>query len=153
MTRTKLWVAAVVVLGLFFLGLVVSRGVLFLAQPEPAAKGIGAAFLVIGAVGAWTMWREIVFGFASQRLAAILEEEGGLPEDTLPRTPGGRIVRSAADEQFGRYQAEAEAAPGDWRVWYRLSLAYDAAGDRRRARQAARRAISLEKSGAESRVG
>jgi Flp pilus assembly protein TadD len=38
---------------------------------------------------------------------------------------------------------EAEADPGNWRVWYRLALAYDAAGDRTRARSAVRHAISL----------
>ena len=36
------------------------------------------------------------------------------------------------------------ASPDDWRAWYRLGLAYDASGDRRRAREAVRRAITLE---------
>ena len=38
-----------------------------------------------------------------------------------------------------------EAAPEDWRAWFRLGLAYDASGDRRRARKAIIRAISLER--------
>jgi len=37
-----------------------------------------------------------------------------------------------------------EAHPDDWRAWYRLGLAYDASGDRRRARGAVRQAIQLE---------
>ena len=80
-----------------------------------------------------------------QRLGSILEDEGGLPEDTLPRTPGGRIVREAADAEFAKYRTEVEAAPEEWRAWFRLSCAYDAAGDRRRARSTMRRAIALER--------
>ena len=35
-----------------------------------------------------------------RRLADQLEAEGWLPEDDLPRSPGGRIDREAADAQF-----------------------------------------------------
>ena len=71
-----------------------------------------------------------------------MEAAGGLPVDDLPRRPSGRVDRAAADEAFGRYKAAAEAAPDDWRVWFRLSTAYDAAGDRKRARAAMRTAIA-----------
>ncbi len=53
------------------------------------------------------------------------------------------MVRAAADEAFARYQAEADAAPDDWRSWFRLACAYDAAGDRRRARAAMRQAARM----------
>ena len=79
--------------------------------------------------------------------ARILEAEGGLPVDDLPRSPGGRIDRAAADAQFETYRIEAEAAPDDWRARYRLSLAYDASGDRTRAREAAREAVRLHRAG------
>ena len=82
-----------------------------------------------------------------EKLARILEAEGGLPVDDLPRTPGGRIVQEAADEAFAQYQSEAEAAPEDWRSWFRLSCAYDASGDRRRARSTMRKAITMERTG------
>ena len=39
--------------------------------------------------------------------------------------------------------AWAEAAPDDWRSWFRLSCAYDAAGDRKRARASMRDAVRL----------
>jgi hypothetical protein len=68
---------------------------------------------------------------------------GGLPEDNLPRTPAGRIIREAADLEFEKYRLEAQAAPEDWRSWFRLSCAYDAAGDRKRARAAMRDAVRL----------
>lgn len=85
-----------------------------------------------------------MFGFRSERLGQRLAEEGESPLQDLPRLPSGRVERSAADTAFGRYQAEAEAAPERWESWYRLGLAYDACGDRRRARGAIRRAIALE---------
>ena len=71
----------------------------------------------------------------------------GLPVDDLPRLPSGRIDPEAGKAEFPRWQAEAEAAPEDWRVWVRLSLAYDAAGDRALARGAMRRAIALSRRG------
>ncbi len=56
-------------------------------------------------------------------------------------------MRAEADAAFPRYREEVEAAPEDWRAWYRLGLAYDGSGDRRRARAAIRRAIALERRG------
>ena len=124
------------------------RAVLLLSDPQPIAKAIGAAYLALPIIGAWALARELLFGAGLERLGRELDAEGGLPEDNLPRTPGGRILRTAADAQFPKYQAETEAAPQDWRAWYRLGLAYDASGDRKRARAAMRRAISLHRSGA-----
>jgi predicted Zn-dependent protease len=68
-----------------------------------------------------------------------------LPVDTLPHLPSGRPDRAAADLDFPKYQAEVEEHPEDWTRWYRLALAYDASGDRRRARWATRRAIRVER--------
>jgi Tfp pilus assembly protein PilF len=90
---------------------------------------------------------ELRFGQATQRLAdtldADVDDDPAVPE--LPRTPSGRVDRSAADAVFEVRRAEVEADPDNWQRWYRLALAYDAAGDRRRARAAMRDAI--EKAG------
>src|SRR5699024_702881 len=64
------------------------------------------------------------------------------PQDDLPRVRG-RIDREAADEAFEAYRNETQADPDNWRSWYRLGLAYDAAGDRKRARAALRDAITI----------
>jgi tetratricopeptide (TPR) repeat protein len=144
--RTKLWVAGIALLLVFYLVLTFDRALLLLGDPAPIAKGIGAAYLVLPIIGAWALARELLFGTGLERLGRELEEEGGLPEDNLPRTPGGRILREAADAEFPKFQAETEAAPRDWRAWYRLGLAYDASGDRKRARAAMRRAIALHRS-------
>jgi hypothetical protein len=141
--RTKIWVGAVTLLLVFYLVVSFQRSVLLLMDSNPAAKAIGAAYLVLPIIGAWAMIRELLFGARTEQMAKVLEAEGGLPVDELPRTPGGRIVRSAADAEFEKYRAEAEAAPGDWRSWFRLSCAYDAAGDRKRARASMRDAVKL----------
>ncbi|MDQ0769823.1 hypothetical protein QF031_002572 [Pseudarthrobacter defluvii] len=141
--RTKIWVAAVTLLLVFYLVVSFQRSLLLLADSNLTAKAIGAAYLVLPIVGAWALIRELMFGARTEQMAKVLEAEGGLPVDELPRTPGGRIVRAAADAEFEKYRAEAEAAPGDWRSWFRLSCAYDAAGDRKRARASMRDAVKL----------
>ena len=141
--RTKIWVGAVTLLLVFYLVVSFQRSILLLTDSNPAAKAIGAAYLVLPIVGAWAMIRELMFGARTEQMAKVLEAEGGLPVDELPRTPAGRIVRSAADLEFEKYKAEAEAAPEDWRSWFRLSCAYDAAGDRKRARASMRDAVRL----------
>jgi hypothetical protein len=118
------------------------RGVLLIGTGDPVAVGLGVAVLVIPVLGAYLVWRELQFGRRTEVLARELEAVGGLPVDDLPRRPSGRIERAAADAAFEKYRAEAEAAPEDWRVWFRLSTAYDAAGDRRRARATMRTAIA-----------
>ncbi|HEY2643741.1 MAG TPA: hypothetical protein VGI56_08320 [Galbitalea sp.] len=105
----------------------------------------GAALLVLPIVGTWALIRELMFGVRAQRLLRLMTERELLPVDDLPHRPSGRPDRAAADLEFPKYQAEVEAAPGDWTRWYRLALAYDASGDRRRARWATRRAIRLER--------
>ncbi|GAA1553267.1 hypothetical protein GCM10009804_07800 [Kribbella hippodromi] len=137
--RTAILLAVVFVA---YAGLLGWRGVLLIGTGDPVAIVLGIAVLVIPLLGAYLVWRELQFGRQTEVLARELEASGGLPVDDLPRRPSGRIDRAAADEAFGRYQAEAEAAPDDWRVWFRLSTAYDAAGDRKRARQSMRTAIA-----------
>ena len=137
--RTAILLAVVFVAYAVLLGW---RGVLLIGTGEPVAIVLGIAVLVIPFLGAYLVWRELQFGRQTEVLARELEASGGLPVDDLPRRPSGRIDRAAADEAFGKYKAEAEAAPDDWRVWFRLSTAYDAAGDRKRARATMRAAIS-----------
>lgn len=141
--RTKIWVGAVTLLLVFYLVVSFQRSLLLLADSNLTAKAIGAAYLVLPIIGAWALIRELMFGARTEQMAKVLEAEGGLPVDELPRTPGGRIVRAAADAEFEKYRAEAEAAPDDWRSWFRLSCAYDAAGDRKRARASMRDAVKL----------
>lgn len=144
--RTKVVVVALVALCLLYAALLGQRGWLLLTSGEPVGVALGAALVVVPVLVVLGVLREVRFGTQAERMGRALDAEGGLPPDDLPRTPGGRIVRAAADEAFARYRAEADAAPDDWRSWFRLALAYDAAGDRRRARSAMRHAASLHAS-------
>lgn len=128
-----------------YLALAGYRALVLLGSGDAMAVAIGVALLALPALGAWGLAAELRFGVRSGRLSRILAEEGGLPEERLPAHASGRSDRDAADADFPRYAAEAEASPADWRAWFRLGLAYDAAGDRRRARRAVRHAIALER--------
>lgn len=143
--RAKIGVLLVTVLLAFYLVVAGQRGWLLLTSDGLTSKALGLAYFVLPVVGVWALVRELLFGVQTEKMAGILADEGGLPVDDLPRTPGGRIVREAADAQFPAYQAEVEAAPEEWRAWFRLSCAYDAAGDRKRARSAMRKAGALFK--------
>jgi len=135
--------AALLVIYLVF---VVNYAVVLISVDEPVAKAMGVALIVLPIIGGWTLLAEIVFVLRGEKLLKRLREEGGLPVDDLPRLPSGRPDPTAADAEFPIYQAEVEADPESWRAWVRLGLAYDASGDRKRARWATREAIKLSRS-------
>ena len=141
--RSKALVTVLVAVLAFYLVLLVLKGVQLVRVGSLVGVGLGAGMLLLAVVGATVVVREVRFGQATGRLAGRLAAEGGLPVDDLPRRPSGRVDRDAADAVFATYREEVEASPEDWRAWFRLALAYDAAGDRSHARAAARRAISL----------
>jgi hypothetical protein len=141
--RTKTTIAVMVLVLVFYAGLIGLKGVALLAGGSLVGKTLGVALLILPLLGLLLVWREIEFGRRTAALARALDAEGGLPVDDLPRRPSGRVDRGAADAQFDRMRELTEASPEDWRAWFRLALAYDAAGDRTRARQAARHAIAL----------
>ena len=134
--------AALLVLYLVF---VTHYAVLLLTSEEPIAKAMGVALVVLPFFGAGVLVADIVFVTRGERLVKRLGAEGGLPVDDLPRLPSGRPDPTAADLEFPKYQTEVEESPESWRAWLRLGLAYDASGDRKRARWATRRAIALER--------
>ena len=127
-----------------YIGLVGQRAWLLLASGEPVAVTMGVALVVLPVLAAWALGRELWFGVRAERIGRRLEAEGGLPQEEVAVRPSGRVLREEADALFPAYRADVEARPDDWRAWYRLGLAYDAAGDRRRARGAVRQAIKLE---------
>jgi hypothetical protein len=136
--------ALMAVLLLVYLGVAGIRAAAFFASGQPAGIGIGAGLVVLLLLGLYLLARELGFGLRATRLTRRLAREEPLPGADLPRRPSGRVERSAADAVFDRYRLDAEAHPDDWRAWLRIGLAYDQAGDRRRARAAVRRAIALE---------
>lgn len=120
------------------------RAWLLLMSGDAVAIAIGAALVVFPLVAIWALGRELWFGWRAEQVGRRLEAEEALPTDDVAVRPSGRVVRADGDAVFPAYRADVEAHPDDWRSWYRLGLAYDAAGDRRRAREAVRAAIRLE---------
>ncbi|WP_237198500.1 hypothetical protein [Rothia nasimurium] len=143
--RGKAFAALVTVALSLYLVLTAQRGFIFLQNAGALGALLGGALIVLPVLGAWAMIREIIFGSRTQALGQELAAAGELPEDTLPRTEAGRIDRAAADSQFTHYATATEKDPTSWKNWFHLSLAYDASGDRKRARKAMRTAIALRR--------
>lgn len=142
---SRIFAAVMAVLLLMYLVLVAQLAVRLITVDEPIAKALGVALFVLPLVGLWALIAEITFGVRSEHLRRLMVAEGEEVLAGIPRLPSGRAVRSEAQVVFERYKVEAEAAPELWESWYRLGLAYDACGDRRRARGAIRTAITLER--------
>lgn len=118
---------------------------LLISSGRAAAVGLGVGVLVLPAIGLWAMIATVRAGFAHQKLARLIAEEGmELDVTALPRRPSGRIRQEAADALFETVRNELHGNPDDWRNWYRLARAYDYAGDRGRAREAMRKAVELQ---------
>ncbi|HET6652553.1 MAG TPA: hypothetical protein VFH10_07925 [Nocardioides sp.] len=141
MLRVTLAVLLVVVA--FYAALLAFKGLALVREGGTVGVLLGLGILVVPLLGVALVLREIQFGRQCGRLADELARENGLPVDDLPRRPSGRVDRAAADGRFAKLREETEADPDSWQNWFRLSLAYDAAGDRSRARAAARHAIEL----------
>jgi cytochrome c-type biogenesis protein CcmH/NrfG len=130
---------------LVYLVLLTRIAVVMINSGRVAAIALGAALLVMPALGIWAMIATLRAGFAHQKLARLIAEDGmELDVSSLPRRPSGRISRQAADALFDTVRAEVQDNPGDWRRWYRLARAYDYAGDRARAREAMKKAVQLQ---------
>lgn len=122
-------------------------GVSLVATGDPVQVGVGIGCLLLVTVGVVLVIGEVRLGAASARLARRLEAEDGLPYDApgVERLPSGRLDRDVADAVFAARKAEVEAAPEDWRCWWRLAAAYGDARDPRRGRSAMRKAVALER--------
>ncbi|WP_456825312.1 hypothetical protein [Cellulomonas sp. P5_E12] len=129
-----------------YVWVVATRATALIRTGEPVGIALGIAFWILPPLVIWLVAREWRLAVDVQRMADELAEADELPVDDLPRSPGGRIDRAAARAAFEPARELAEAEPDDWRSWYHLAFAYDAAGDRRRARESLRKASRLHRS-------
>ncbi|HWS56908.1 MAG TPA: hypothetical protein VN257_00080 [Actinotalea sp.] len=143
--RRRIGALALTALLVVYLVAASGRGVALIRTGEPVAVVLGAAVLVLPVLGGWLVAREWSLAAQVQQMADELSAAGALPVDDLPRSPGGRIDRAAADAAFEIARAGVEESPQDWAAWFRLGFAYDAARDRRRAREALRTAARLRR--------
>jgi cytochrome c-type biogenesis protein CcmH/NrfG len=128
-------VALLVAILAFYFVLLGIRGVSLLGDPRWTVKGLGLGILLLPLVGLAIVVQEVSFGRSAQRLGERLERERLAGEDG-----------EATDVSFDVRREQVQAAPDDWRAWYRLGEAYGAARDVARGRRAVRRAIALERS-------
>ena len=145
--KSRIAAIGMAVLLVIYLVFVVNYAIVMIGTGVGVAIAMGVALLVLPLIGAWLLWREILFVLRGERLVRLLGAAGGLPVDDLPRRPSGRAEPEAADAQFPVYKAAVEENPDSWSAWLLLGLAYDASGDRPRARWATREAITLERAG------
>lgn len=128
-------------LTLFFVAMLFGRGVVLIQDPAPEIKLMGVAIMVLPVFALWSIAVEVRFGFSSQRLAKLLVQEN-FPELQVELRPSGKATKDSAKAEFERISAEIQAVES-WQLWFRLGEAYDANGDRKRARMAIRKAIAL----------
>jgi hypothetical protein len=127
-----------------------NQAITLIQVDDPIAKAMGLALFGLPAVGVWSIIRELKFGLQVEKLAKRVREENVWPRFELEMRPSGRPVRASADQVFAEYAQLAEKHSDDWHSWFNLSLAYDAAGDSRRARAAMRTAVRLDSLGKSS---
>lgn len=143
MSRAKLGAVIMSALLLLYVALLANTGITLLAIDLVVAKLMGALILAFPIVGVWAIIVELRFGIASEKLVAKVEAEGTWPDLQIETRPSGRAVRASADAAFEKFSQAAQSNENDWHAWFNLSLAYDACGDRRRARASMRKAIKL----------
>ena len=136
----RLGVGVMAALLALYIVLVGWRAVALIGTGDPVDITMNFSLIVLPPIAMWALARELMFGASASKLGARLDAEGALPDDEVTVRTSGRVVRDDADAVFPRYREAVEQNPDDWQAWYRLGIAYDAAGDRRRAREAIRKA-------------
>lgn len=138
---TKIWVGVMSALTLVFVLLLAGRGLVLVQEPSALSKIFGIAILVFPVFAIWSIAAELRFGINAQKLATKLAQEN-FPELEVELRPSGKATKESAANAFERIRAELEKQES-WQLWFRLGEAYDASGDRKRARSAIRKAIAL----------
>ena len=144
MSKSKAGAFLLGAITLIYLVLMTNQAITLIQLDSLIAKTMGAVLFGLPAVGVWAIVRELKFGLQVESLSKLVHEEGAWPSFDLELRPSGRPVRTSAHKVFTEFAERAQISPDDWRSWFNLSLAYDAAGDSRRARAAMRKAVSLQ---------
>ena len=143
--KTKILLITIVVLSLGYISLSIVRAIQISSYEDFSAVLWQIGIVLIAGISFGLIVREILFGIQMQKLARLMNQEQMLLPDTLSKLPSGRTERKEADDRFSEIQEEVERQPENWKAWFRLGLAYDEAGDRRRARASMRQSLRLFK--------
>jgi len=140
---TKIWIAVMTALSALYLGLMLQRGIVLLSDPNLLVKILGLALLLLPMFAFWAISREIGFGLSSERLARKIPQKS-FDQLGLELRPSGRATKESAERAFEQI-SELLQKDETWQNWFLLGVAYEANGDRRRARGSIRKAIELER--------
>ena len=141
---TKLWLAVMVAITLLYAFLLFERGVVLLQDGQPVAVSMGVAILVFPLLALATIFFEIRFGLRLAKLEKLFLASG-MESPGYELRPSGRAEPESGKRIFEQLKAALEKDEQNFLLWYLLADAYDKLGDRKRARQAARQAISRAK--------
>lgn len=141
---TKLWLAVMVAITLLYAFLLFERGVVLLQDGQPVAVTMGVAILVFPLLALATIFFEIRFGLRLAKLEKLFLASG-MESPGYELRPSGRAEPESGKRIFEQLKAALEKDEQNFLLWYLLADAYDKLGDRKRARQAARQAISRAK--------
>lgn len=145
MKSPKLGAAISIALLTVYLVLLSNWAVGMIAVGSPIGIVMGLLVLVFPAFGLYAIYRELRFGLKAEAMGRELEAAGEWPVFQLVLRPSGRPTKESADENFKVYAELAKANPSDWKSLFALALAYDACGDRPRARKAMAEAMALHR--------
>lgn len=143
--KGKLSAAVMGVLTLVYVSLLANTGFKLVAMDSGVAKAMGALILVFPVLAIWLTIMEFRFGVQIEKLSKEIESAGNWPALAFEFRPSGRPTKASAALVFEEYAKKVAADEGSYLNWFALGLAYDAAGDRRRARAAMRRALKLNR--------
>ena len=139
---TKIWVGLMLALTLFYVLTLLGRGIILLQEPSLIAIAMGLAILVLPLVALWALFAELQFGLKAQRLSRRLIALD-IPGLDLELRASGRATKDSANKELERIQDAVTKDPENWSLWFQLGEAHDAAGERKNARAAIRKAILL----------
>ena len=139
---TKIWVGLMLALTLFYVFTLLGRGIILLQEPSLIAVAMGLAILVLPLVALWALFAELQFGLKAQRLSSRLIALD-IPGLDLDLRASGRATKDSANKELERIQDAVTKDPKNWSLWFQLGEAHDAAGERKNARAAIRKAIQL----------
>ena len=147
MTSAKFGALVMSALVLMYLVLVADRSFALVGSGEPIGIAIGSLMLFLPAVAFWGIYMELRFGLRIEKLGEELKKQNAWPQFPFEIKPSGRPTKESAQEVFEQFRKKVVSDQTNWKAWFTLGLAYDAAGDRSRARKAMRQAIALTRKG------
>ena len=147
MTSAKFGALFMSALVVMYLVLVAERSFALIGSGEPIGIAIGSLMILLPAVAFWGIAMELRFGLRIEKLGEELKRENAWPQFPFELRPSGRPTKESAEAVFDQFREGVRADENNWKAWFALGLAYDAAGDRQRARKAMRQAISLARRG------